>query len=114
MQITTEKLEFYEELERAYDTLKEKHDTLMKESEINKKLTSVAQSNLRAFKRRVEEEIKEVLLQDEDLSDAMADLCDSLGLDFPVQTLTIEVEIPFGVTIDSITDSNGDSVDWTI
>jgi len=105
MQITTEKLEFYEELEKKYDALSDQNVEL-------RASVTTSQKDIKAFKCRVEAEVREVLIRDYDLSESMVDLCDSLGLDLPMQTLTIEVEIPFGATIDSITDSNGDSVSW--
>lgn len=107
MEITTEKLKFYEELEKKCDDLSKQNAQLQ--------AAAVTSRNaLKSFKLRAEDVVKEVLERDYCLNDSMVDLCDSLGLDFPMQTINIEVELLWGATIASITDSNGDSVDWTV
>jgi hypothetical protein len=112
MQITTEKLEFYESMEKAFDQLQKDNETLdTKFSSLNDELI-LERRGMRRFKDRIEEEVKEMLENDVDLADVLSDFCDNLGLDFPTNTVTINVEMLFGREIGGVTDSEGDLVEW--
>ena len=98
------------ELEAEIKRLKKLVNT--RDQEWQEKVNS--QRNMRVdFEKRVEESIEQVL-QDacSDAHEYVQDFCNHVGIDYPTQKLLIEVEVPIGLDIENIYDSDGDRCDW--
>ncbi|MBV1929222.1 MAG: hypothetical protein KUG81_06890 [Gammaproteobacteria bacterium] len=98
------------ELEGEIKRLKKLINT--RDQEWQEKVNS--QRNMRVdFEKRVEEAVEQVLKDAcSDSHEYVQDFCNHVGIDYPTQKLLIEVEVPIGLDIETIYDSDGDRCDW--